>query len=205
MKMFMFFVVLLLLFACTSAEKERSDVITEAMSETSPMEIDSEVIEKEHSATPENPFVIIDVVDIDDVISSYPIKVIGETIEVITIDGIDMDVKREMARTGNAVINHDSDTIPEIKKKVSPEFPKFARISRDQSIVVLDFELLADGTVGIVKVIRSLIPELDEIAVNAVRQWEFTSAISGGKEVVCWMKQSIYFEQPRPVSFIVID
>ncbi len=77
-----------------------------------------------------------------------------------------------------------------------PKYTVFARRSGIEGRVVLNVEVFADGTVGAVEVVQSLMPGpggLDEAAVRAIRQWEFEPAKSGGKPVSVWITFPIEF------------
>jgi len=62
---------------------------------------------------------------------------------------------------------------PSIRRQVSPRYSGEALTRKIQGIVVLEVVILRDGTVGSVRVIRSLDPRLDLKAMEAVRQWLF--------------------------------
>ncbi len=89
------------------------------------------------------------------------------------------------------------DEPPQPIRRVNPEYPTFARRSGIQGQVVLEVEVLRDGTVGAVEVTRSLMAGpggLDEAAVRAVRQWEFTPAKSQGQPIAVWARIPIDFQ-----------
>ena len=61
-----------------------------------------------------------------------------------------------------------------IVKKVTPKYPKRARRMGWEGTVVLDFLVDANGNVYDVKVVRSSgYPDLDQAAINALKQWKF--------------------------------
>jgi len=69
---------------------------------------------------------------------------------------------------------------------VPPEFPEFAKKTGIQGTVVLEVDVYRDGTLGKVKVLKSLLGGpggLDESAINAVKKWKFQPGKSGGKAV----------------------
>jgi periplasmic protein TonB len=74
---------------------------------------------------------------------------------------------------------------PRLKHEVKAEYTPEAKAAGIQGTVMLDTEVLADGTVGDVKITRSLDTKygLDEQAVNAVKQWTFEPGTKGGKPV----------------------
>ena len=89
------------------------------------------------------------------------------------------------------------DEPPQPIRRVNPDYPTFARRSGIQGQVVLEVEVLRDGTVGAVEVMRSLMAGpggLDEAAMRAVRQWEFTPAKSQGQPIAVWVRIPIDFQ-----------
>jgi protein TonB len=65
---------------------------------------------------------------------------------------------------------------PVLVKNVRPVYTPDAKQRRVEGIVVLSVVVRTDGTVGDAEVTKSLDPDLDQQAVNAVRQWEFKPA-----------------------------
>jgi len=61
-----------------------------------------------------------------------------------------------------------------IVKKVTPKYPKRARKMGWEGTVVLDFLVDANGNVYDIRVVRSSgYPDLDQAAINALKQWKF--------------------------------
>ena len=56
--------------------------------------------------------------------------------------------------------------------RVDPEYPEEAKAQRIQGAVVLDVQVLHDGTVGNIKILSGD-PLLAEAAVKAVKQWQY--------------------------------
>jgi len=81
--------------------------------------------------------------------------------------------------------------MPTVIKQVRPIFPEIAKQNNVQGTVIVEAWVKLDGTVGNVRVIKSVqsIPGgLDEAAVNAVWKWIFEPAKSGGRPVACWVR-----------------
>jgi len=74
-------------------------------------------------------------------------------------------------------------TAPTILKKVDPQYSEEARKARYQGTVVLEAIVQKDGSVQIVRVVRSLGFGLDEKAIEALRQWKFSPAKKNGEPV----------------------
>jgi protein TonB len=62
---------------------------------------------------------------------------------------------------------------------VDPVYPADAKDARAQGVVILEALIGTDGKVEQTKVLRS-IPMLDQAAIDAVRQWEFTPTLLNG-------------------------
>jgi TonB family protein len=65
---------------------------------------------------------------------------------------------------------------------VKPEYPPDAREAHVQGVVILDIMIDRGGAVGSAHVVRS-IPQLDEAALAAVRQWKFSPTLVNGAPV----------------------
>ncbi len=72
---------------------------------------------------------------------------------------------------------------PSIIHKVDPQYSEEARKARYQGTVVLEAIVQKDGSVQIVRVVRSLGFGLDEKAIEALRQWKFSPAKQNGVPV----------------------
>ncbi len=68
---------------------------------------------------------------------------------------------------------------PKKIKDVRPVFPQAAKDANVQGIVILEVRIEGDGRVSNHRVMRS-IPQLDQAAVDAVRQWEFQPTLMNG-------------------------
>lgn len=72
-----------------------------------------------------------------------------------------------------------------------------ARNAGIEGEVILEVEVFADGSVGAINVVKSLMAGpggLDEAAVNSVKKWIFKPALSCRKPVACWIIFPILFE-----------
>lgn len=79
----------------------------------------------------------------------------------------------------------DGVSLPEVTRQVGPQYTSEAMQNRIEGKVGLDAVVLADGTVGDVKVTESLdvLYGLDDNAVKAMKQWEFKPGMKDGKPV----------------------
>ena len=81
---------------------------------------------------------------------------------------------------------------PRLLKRVNPIYPQEAQDAHIQGIVVLEARIETDGKISDVRVIDS-IPELDDAAIEAVKQWEYEPALLNGQRVPVAMRITIRF------------
>jgi protein TonB len=77
-------------------------------------------------------------------------------------------------------------------RHVPPVYPATAQTARIQGLVVLEALIGPDGKVSDAKIVQS-IPLLDQAAVDAVKQWEFTPTMVDGAAVPVLMTVSVNF------------
>jgi len=77
-------------------------------------------------------------------------------------------------------------------KNVPPVYPPIAQSARVQGVVIIEATIGADGKVKDAKVLRS-IPLLDQAALDAVKQWEFTPTTMNGQAVPVVMTVTVNF------------
>ena len=77
-------------------------------------------------------------------------------------------------------------------RNVNPEYPAVAKAAGVQGVVILETRIEPDGTVSQVRVLRS-IPLLDQAAVDAVLQWQFTPTLLNGAAVPVVMTTTVNF------------
>ena len=82
---------------------------------------------------------------------------------------------------------------PAKTRHVAPIYPPVALASRREGIVVLEAVIAENGAVRDVRVLRS-IPLLDQAAVDAVRQWQFTPTLLNGEPVPIVMTVTVSFQ-----------
>jgi protein TonB len=76
-------------------------------------------------------------------------------------------------------------TEPTLRLQVRPEYTSAALAAKMQGIVTLEVEVLPDGTVGTVRVLKSLdrVYGLDQSAIAAAKKWRFFPGTVNGKPV----------------------
>ena len=86
-------------------------------------------------------------------------------------------------------------TLPKLVKEVHPEYTQEAKDAHIEGTVGLSTVVLADGSVGDVKVTRSLDTTygLDDQAVKAMKQWTFEPGTKDGKAVAVRVSVNLTF------------
>jgi TonB family protein len=89
---------------------------------------------------------------------------------------------------------------PQIKtptkiKDVRPVYPAIAQAAKVQGVVVIEATIGDDGKVVDTRVVKS-VPLLDQAALDAVRQWEYTPTQVKGKAVPVVMTITVNFTRP---------
>ena len=84
------------------------------------------------------------------------------------------------------------DSLPEAIEKVAPDYPEWARRKGIEGTVMLQALVGRDGLVKDVRVVRS-IPELDDYAIAAAKQWRFVPAKAQGQPVAVWVAIPVKF------------
>lgn len=72
---------------------------------------------------------------------------------------------------------------PRLLNRVNPVYPPEVQRERIQGVVVVQAAIEADGSVGDVKLMRSLDARLDAAAIEAVKQWRYEPGTVDGKPV----------------------
>jgi protein TonB len=84
------------------------------------------------------------------------------------------------------------ETLPDLVKQVTPEYPSIARQAGMSGKVLLALQVGTDGRVRRVQILESSVM-FDSAAVQAARQWVYTPATSDGHPVVVWVRQAVSF------------
>ena len=77
--------------------------------------------------------------------------------------------------------------------RAAPEYTEQARRRKLNGSVAMAIQLRPDGTVGEVKIVESLDPGLDQMAINAARSLLFLPRIKDRKFVASWMPMTMSF------------
>jgi protein TonB len=77
-------------------------------------------------------------------------------------------------------------------RNVNPVYPQIAQSARIQGTVVIEATIDREGKVSEARVLRS-VPLLDQAALDAVRQWEYTPTLLNGEPVPVIMTVTVNF------------
>jgi TonB family protein len=102
-------------------------------------------------------------------------------------------VQRQAAQPAAGPAPPPGVTLPQLLHKFEPEYSDEARKAKFQGTVVTQIAVQADGTVGDVKVLRSLGMGLDDKAVQAVKQWRYAPGTQNGVAVPMWVVVEVNF------------
>jgi TonB family protein len=92
----------------------------------------------------------------------------------------------DVVRVGGGIL------VPAKVKDVPPVYPPIAESARVQGVVILEVRVGPDGRVADARVLRS-IPLLDQAAIDAVLQWEYTPTLLNGSPVSVLMTVTVNF------------
>jgi protein TonB len=81
---------------------------------------------------------------------------------------------------------------PKKIRHVAPVYPELAQQARVQGVVIIEALIDGAGNVMDANILRS-IPLLDQAAVDAVRQWQFTPTLLNGAPVNLIMTVTVNF------------
>ena len=85
---------------------------------------------------------------------------------------------------------------PQKRHEVNPIYPPIAQSARVQGIVIIEATIGEDGRVMNARILRS-VPLLDQAALDAVRQWEYTPTMLNGVPVPVVMTVTVSFMLSR--------
>jgi TonB family protein len=82
---------------------------------------------------------------------------------------------------------------PQVIHRIEPQYSGARAANKIPGAVILDAVVPEDGIPKIIRVIRSLDWQLDEIAINAVKQWRFSPAMKDGSPIKVRMNVAVNF------------
>ncbi len=86
------------------------------------------------------------------------------------------------------------DVQPAVKKRANPVYPKAALKAGIEGVVYVRLWVDREGRVQDVKIVKSENDALNQSAIDAARQFEFTPATAGGKPVSVWVTVPFKFK-----------
>jgi len=133
--------------------------------------------------------------------ASIPAKAVQEVAEIVPLFAVASAPAVDKATTTVAAVASNptvADSEPDYQARYlnnrRPGYPMVARRMGWQGKVILNVEVLAEGTCGALSVFHSSGHEvLDNAAMNAVKTWRFTPAHHAGSAVTQWFKVPINF------------
>jgi protein TonB len=81
---------------------------------------------------------------------------------------------------------------PQRLREVNPVYPPIAQTARVQGIVIIEATIGEDGQVTNARILRS-VPLLDQAAIDAVRQWQYSPTLLNGVPVPVIMTVTVNF------------
>ena len=88
----------------------------------------------------------------------------------------------------------DVDRMPQTKRRCTTDYPQEARDLGIEGKVILEVEVLGDGTVGRVKILEGPGNGLNEAAKRAMKRCSFKPAIQGGQPVTTTIRFTYRWE-----------
>lgn len=83
---------------------------------------------------------------------------------------------------------------PVVVERVEPVYPEAYRRMRLSGIVILECEIRDSGKVAAIRVVKSLAPDFDTAAIDAVHRWKFTPGTLDGRPVNVLFHLTINFK-----------
>lgn len=105
-------------------------------------------------------------------------------------------IKIELPKPPPIRVGHYGVRTPVKTHNVDPVYPPIAQSARIQGIVILEATIGEDGNVMNARILRS-VPLLDQAALDAVRQWQFTPTLLNGVPVPVIMTVTVNFTLTR--------
>jgi TonB family protein len=92
---------------------------------------------------------------------------------------------------------------PKKLKDIAPQYPPLAQQARVQGVVILEARIDENGDVSDARPLRS-IPLLDQAAIDAVKQWQYTPTLLNGVAVPVTMTVTVNFSLRELISLQII-
>jgi TonB family protein len=126
-----------------------------------------------------------------------PATLNGRPIEVTT--QVDVEFSLKNAELNELIANDMATRIgpgvtpPQVVHRADPVYPSDMTSAKPEGSVVLDAVIPENGIPHVIRVIRSLDWQFDEIAINALKEWRFSPAIKDGEPVKVRMNVAVEF------------
>jgi len=141
-------------------------------------------------AEQKTPTVVTLIMEGDDSNDDEDIEIV-DTIEETTLDVTKIEEAPDSSLPNKFFI---AEVMPVAIKQVAPKYPDFVKKRGIEGKVWLQCVVDKNGNVGKIEVLKSVLPQLDDEAKNALKKWKFEPAKSGGKPVAVWVKLPFEFK-----------
>jgi len=78
-----------------------------------------------------------------------------------------------------------------------PSLPPGILFGVEDPRITLMFVVTSDGTVDLVKLLRSADEDLDKVMIETIKEWKFRPAVRNGRMVACWVQQPFYITRKQ--------
>jgi protein TonB len=103
----------------------------------------------------------------------------------------------ETLKTGHVFRRSEVDQTPIAVYQKMPSLPPGILFGVEDPRITLLFVVTSDGTVDLVKLLRSADEDLDQVMVETIKEWRFRPAIRNGRRVACWVQQPFYITRKQ--------
>ena len=163
---------------------------------TQQMELVDIPMEEREKIEPPETEVSIDInFDISDDLGTEDVDIAAVQAALEKLGNLYVTTSNSMNSEDNSMVNFvPYDDAPVVIGTIAPEYPEFARRAKLQGTVVLEVEVLKDGSVRGIEVKRKVGGGLDEAAIAAVKKVRFQPGRSSGQPVDCQVIISVEFK-----------
>jgi TonB family protein len=112
----------------------------------------------------------------------------GERVSVVAQVDVEFKLQNDWFKVGSGV------TPPQVTDRVNPQYTPEAKRLGLSGTVVVEAIVREDGSLKVMRVLRSVDPALDESAIKALEQWKFKSGTRDGKSVNVKLNLEVNFK-----------
>jgi TonB family protein len=125
----------------------------------------------------------------------------GKQVEAVT--RVDVEFNLRNAELNEVIANDMATRVgpgvipPRIIHRVDPQYPHDRTFGTRAGTVLLDAVIQENGVPKVVRVLQSLVWELDESAITALEQWRFSPAMKNGMPIKVRMNVEMTFDPAK--------